>query len=169
MEDLGFSECVTQPGIYNHEGRRLQIVSHVDDFLCIGGKEQLCWFRDSLKERYEIKSQILDEGSPSVSFLGRRIRWTMEGIEVVADTKHVDILLKEWKMEGCNPCDTPTGNDGGEGEILMSANEATLFRRAAARVNYLVQDRPDLNVASRLLAMKMAHPRKGDELILKNI
>ena len=36
MEELGFTECVTQPGIYHHRQRRVQVVSHVDDFLCIG-------------------------------------------------------------------------------------------------------------------------------------
>ena len=169
MEDLGFEECVTQPGIYHHKEKRVQVVSHVDDFLCIGRVGELEWFRDNLKRRYEIKSQILNAGSPTVSFLGRRITWTDQGLEVEADPKHVDILLKEWKMEECKACDTPTGNDEVGGGAPMTANEATLFRRAAARVNYLGQDRPDLNVASRLLAMRMAQPKKGDEGILKRV
>ena len=88
-----------------------------------------------------------------------------------ADSKHVDILLEEWKMKECNPCDTPTQGDEArtDNSVDMSAGDATLFRRAAARVNYLSQDRPDLNVASRLLAMRMANPKKGDELILKRV
>ena len=49
----------------------------------------------------------------------------------------------------------------------MPAGQATLFRRAAARIKYLGQDRPYLNVVSRLLAMKMANPRKGDEALVK--
>ena len=73
-------------------------------------------------------------------------------------------------MQECNPCDTPTGEEGKTDNAMnMDAGEATLFRRAAARVNYLSQDRPDLNVASRLLAMRMANPKKGDELILKRV
>ena len=73
-------------------------------------------------------------------------------------------------MKGCNSCDTPIqGEEGRADSDDMSAGDATLFRRAAARVNYLSQDRPDLNVASRLLAMRMANPKKGDELILKRV
>ena len=49
----------------------------------------------------------------------------------------------------------------------MPSGQATLFRRAAARINYLGQDRPDLNVVSRLLAMKMAKPKRGDEEMIK--
>ena len=79
--------------------------------------------------------------------------------------------MKDWGLINCNPCDTPIGGEDvrRESEQLMNAVEATLFRRAAARVNYLSQDRPDLNVASRLLAMRMAQPRKGDEGILKRV
>ena len=81
----------------------------------------------------------------------------------------MEILLKEWNLLDCNSCETPIG-----GEELkkadsepMGAGEATVFRRAAARVNYLSQDRPDLNVASRMFAMRMAQPKKGDEAILR--
>ena len=164
MESLGFLECVTQPGIYFHEGRRLQIVSHVDDFLCIGREKELEWFKASLQDKYEIKSKLLNERSREVGFLERKIVWTDTGIELEADSKHVDILLEEWKMKECNPCDTSTQGEEGkaDNEVDMSAGDATLFRRAAARVNYLSQDRPDLNVASRLLAMRMANPKKRE-------
>ena len=33
MTEIKFKECITQPGIYYHEERLLQVVSHVDDFL----------------------------------------------------------------------------------------------------------------------------------------
>ena len=46
---------------------------------------------------------------------------------------------------------------------------AKKFRRAAARINYLSQDRPDLNVAARVLAMHMAKPMEGDEVLLKRV
>ena len=84
-----------------------------------------------------------------------------------ADPKHVGILLKEWNMEDCNSCDTPIGNEDVSSDEAMQAGEATMFRRAVARINYLGQDRPDLNVASRLMAMRTAQPRKGDEAFVK--
>ena len=54
MTGMKFKECVTQPGIYFHEDRLLQVVSHVDDFLCVGPKESLRWFEGALKQKYEI-------------------------------------------------------------------------------------------------------------------
>ena len=110
MTGLKFKECITQPGIYFHEGRQLQVVSHVDDFLCVGPKQSLRWFKEEVERKYEIKANMLDEDHREVTFLGRKIRWTEDGIEVEADTKHVEILLKEWDMEGCKSCETPIGN-----------------------------------------------------------
>ena len=54
MTALGFTECITQPGVYCHEEKTTQVVSHVDDFLCIGPKEALTWFGQALKTKYEI-------------------------------------------------------------------------------------------------------------------
>ena len=47
--------------------------------------------------------------------------------------------------------------------------DAKKYRRAAARINYLSQDRPDLNVASLVLAMHMSKPMKGDEVLVKRV
>ena len=169
MTDMKFKECITQPGIYFQEDRQLQVVSHVDDFLCVGSKQSLRWFKEAVERKYEIKANMLDEQHREVTFLGRKIRWTEDGIEIEADTKHVEILLKEWDMEGCKSCDTPIGHEPeAEGEE-MEARQATVFRRAVARINYLGQDRPDINVAARLLSMRMAKPKRGDEALVKRV
>ena len=160
MKLLGFQKRITQPGIYYHESQALQVVSHVDDFLCVGP-------RQALKEKYEIKVNELNKEKREVAFLGRRIRWTEEGIDIEADPKHVGILLREWGLEDCNPGDTPIGSEEKAREEDMAPGQATLFRRAAARINYLGQDRPDLNVVSRMLAMRMANPKRGDEEMIK--
>ena len=49
----------------------------------------------------------------------------------------------------------------------MPKDDATKFRRAVARLNYLALDRPDLCVAAGKLRRCMARPREGDEKRLK--
>ena len=90
-------------------------------------------------------------------------------IEFEADCKHVQVLLREWCMEGCNPCDSPISGELSTSDSPMSVVDAKKYRRAAARINYLSQDRPDLNVAARLLAMRMANPMCGDEVLVKRV
>ena len=103
---------MTQPGIYYHECRKLQRVPRVDDFLCIGGEQELEWFKAALQKKYDIKSKLLNGRNREVTFLARKIVWTDNGIEMEADSKHVDILLEELKMKERNPCDTPISGDG---------------------------------------------------------
>ena len=168
MAEFGLLESSTQPGIYYCDKRKLYIVSHVDDFLCVGSTEHLLWFREALENKFEIKSKVLSDCG-ELSFLGRTIRSTEYGIELEADTKHVRVLLQEWGMENCNACDTPLGEDAKSGTVEMSTLDAKKYRRAVARINYLGQDRPDLNVAGRVLAMQMAKPMVGDEVLVKRV
>ena len=47
--------------------------------------------------------------------------------------------------------------------------DATRYRRAAARITYMAQDRADLAFAAKELAKNMARPRKGDEVKVKRV
>ena len=51
----------------------------------------------------------------------------------------------------------------------MSPADATLYRRAAARINYIAVDRPDLSFASRVASSSMSDPKEGDDLLIKRI
>ena len=52
---------------------------------------------------------------------------------------------------------------------FMSKEESTRFRRAAARISYMAQDRGDLSFPASHLASKMANPRVGDEVAVKRV
>ena len=51
----------------------------------------------------------------------------------------------------------------------VSNEEGTIFRRAAARINYISRDRPDLGYASKELSRGMSSPTKGDIVALKRV
>ena len=126
-----------------------------------------------------------------LQFLGRAIRLTPTGIELEGDDKHVEMLEKEWEMHRCNPAPTPyvktsarvpaalvsSGSSGARASAApgvteardMSPSDATLYRRAAARINYVALDRPDLSFASRVASSCMSMPKEGDEQIIKRI
>ena len=94
------------------------------------------------------------------------------------DDKHVKKLEEEWDMSHCNPVGTPYVKptscipaEGGEveGTTPLGPVETTLFRRAAARINYIALDRPDLSFASRVAASMMGCPKVGSDIIIKRI
>ena len=87
--------------------------------------------------------------------------------------KNVDGLLKEYGLLDCKPAATPLVMTDVKDESiddqrpLMSYKDARRYRRAAATINYLSQDRPDIGVASNFCARAMAQPREGDEARVK--
>ena len=170
LVELGFVASKLQPSVFWNREKDLRVVVHVDDLLVEGGLAELRWLRDMLKDKYKIKSAILEEDG-ELQYLGRSIRKTSQGIEWEADKKHVEILVREWDLIGCKPCHTPI-----EGDLLpvgdrpeMCREEAKKFRRAAARLTYLSQDRVDLGAAANLTSRCMATPRLGDDLLLRRI
>ena len=175
MSRLGFTECLRTTGVYFHRDRDLRVVTHVDDFLVAGEYPHLKWLRGELEKTYELKVQLAGWQSGDnreLSFLGRTIRLLPSGVELEGDDKHVKGLIEEWKMQECcsvsTPYEKPKGNDDPPEERLpMSSQDATLFRRAAARINYVALDRPDLSFSSRVAAGKMSQPLIGDDMLIK--
>ena len=84
MKELGFRACVTVPCLYYHQERDLLVVAHVDDLLVSGPHDELVSFRRAIQERFDCGGAILGDEAGDVSeisFLGRRLRQTKDGIE----------------------------------------------------------------------------------------
>jgi len=177
MKELGFSVSMLQSGVYFHPQRHIRVMTHVDDFLVTGSSMDANWFEEELKKQFDITSTTVGKYfSKESTYLNRKIIWTEGGLIIESDRKHVQILLKESGMEQCKGIATPIGRDDVEERTLeMAGNKnlsdegATRFRRAAARVNYMAQDRPDLSAASRRLSQGMSTPTMTDEMRLKRV
>ena len=85
-------------------------------------------------------------------------------------------------MTHCNPVATPyvkpaaaiTGAGatvtGAQVETKTSSSaDATLYRSAAARFNYIALDRPDLSFASRVASSQMSCPNEGGDQLIKRV
>lgn len=161
MEALGFLECKVTTGVFVHPARDIREVSHVDDFLVAGGYEDLTWLRDEMSQKYELKVQIAgwEPGDDKeLSFLGRTSRLGPDGVTMEGDDKHVQILLEEWDMQACSAVSTPyvkpTQAFVASASRDLPPKEASLFRRAAARVNYIALGR-----RTSVLHLGLQHPK----------
>jgi hypothetical protein len=174
MTELGFEESAEVPCLYVHQAMNVKVVTHVDDFLCSGSAENLLWLRSQLEEHFELKGEILGNSHGEVregSFLGRKIQVHPWGMTYECDEKHTTILLSEWGMEDCAEVKSPgTSVDQEENDDLeLAQHDASVFRRAAARVNYMAQDRGDLSYASKELSRGMKAPKNIDVKNLKRV
>ena len=177
MGKFGFTPTYGSPCVFYHPLRDLRVVAHVDDFICSGTEEDLRWMHKCLQEDFDVKMEILGGGLNDVKeakFLGRTLRWSHAGVCYEADSKHATILLEEWKMENsrsvCSPgVDEEKGGKTSEGvqDEPLNEVEAKAFRRAAARLNYMSLDRPDLSFCAKELSRGMSSPTSMDVVRLK--
>ena len=142
------------------------MVVHGDDLTTIGNDENLDWLEKGLAKKFEIKVRgRLGSGTKDakeVTILNRVVKWTPEGISYEADPKHAQALWELMGVEEGNGCVTPGRREDGEKEDRggqeMSIHEATKYRAAAARCNYIAQDRADIAVAAKEACRSISAP-----------
>ena len=99
------------------------------------------------------------------------VRWSLHGLEYEADHKHVELVIKELGLATAKPISTPSTTEevGILDEVLLNAGHSQKFTSVAARVNFLAQDRPDLQHASRGVLQHMSNPTTESLMMLKRI
>ena len=170
MCELGFEPSKTTPCVYWRRRRQLRVVAHVDDFRVTGPKHELLRVRAELRRGYEVDGDVLGPGADEVhecKFLGRVLKYRSWGMEIEADGRLVQGLLSEYDPDSKSEAETPGAKPEPESsEEPMSSGDASRFRRGAAKLNYLAQDRVDMSCVSKEISRRMAKPCYGDEALL---
>ena len=128
--------------------------------------------RRQLQKDYEVDGDILgmfEDKKPEGKFLERKITVKPWGLELEGDDRLVKGLVEEFGVGGRSaetPGMTKTAEDNLASPQLMTPAEAARFRRGAAKLNYIAQDRGDIAYASKEISKKMANPEDGDEKML---
>ena len=193
LNNLGFQNSVTTACLYFHKGRDLQVVAHVDDLLVTGELTELEWLSQALAKEFSVKTSILGPGAegrrgectdgrddgagPHVRrgvSLGRIIEWHEKGLSWEGDQKHVQKLLEEGGLELANGVLTPgvspktsPGEASASDEEPLSPQEQKEYRRGAAMLNYVAQDRPDMPFAAKEVSRWMSAPTAGSAASFK--
>ena len=140
------------------------MATHGADFVVLGRRTDLVWLDASLKEYWDTKSELF--GPPGETqcvhqarILGRRVTWKKSGIELEADPRLAELVVKSLGVLNANgKVTTPivkekakstvseasTDVPDGDSDVDVDEEEATLYRSNAMRVNFLGQDRPEL-------------------------
>ena len=177
MKGLGFKVGRYNPSTYHHEGKQLMTLVHGDDFVTVGKREDVKWFKEKLEGRFEIKTKTIGRGGQDevteAKVLNRVIRVTDEGWEYEADQRHAELIIKTLKLESSKPVTTPGEEQKPwleeEEEKPLEGEAASEYRALAARGNYLALDRPDIQYPVKELCRAMSRPTVGDRRKLKRL
>ena len=148
---------------------------HGDDFTFEGEEKQLQWIRGLMEGWFEIKVTGIvgpeRKDDKVVTILGRVVRWKSWGREFQADPRHRGEVMKHFgfdessrELSGTNGLD-----EGEECDEEVEGGEAKEFRGVAARMNYLAQDSPDVQFATKEVCRGMARPTRSDWRKLKKL
>jgi len=172
LVEYGFVQGVSAPTVFFHKEKNMECVVHGDDFTILGFEEDLddlalamgSWFE--IKVRGKIGPEVGD--NKEMTILNRTITWEEWGIKIVADPKHAERLIDFFGLEensstvvsiGKKDTDDKLEDDEEKDESeVLGGREQTIYRGLAATLNYLAQDRYDIQFGGKELCREMAVP-----------
>ena len=123
----------------------------------------------NLSNKYKVKTEVLggDPGdAQEVRVLNRVVQWTSRGVALEADPRHAEAIVREFGFEkaAATPGDKEQfKKDLANSEAIpLQPEDATRFRGAVARLNYMAIERPDVQVSVNELARSVSCPKVVD-------
>ena len=149
-----------------HSELDMRLAVHGDDFTVLGSGCSLDKFREYVNTctQVKFKARIGGAGKEATRILNRVVQDTKEGLEYEADQRHAEIVIRDMGLKADSKgVGTPGLPDLAVLAMQVPAGcDETKYRAMAARVNYLSQDRPDIQYAVKEVCRKMSQPDKED-------
>ena len=160
----------------HHQGWKVRIVVHGDDFTATGKQQHLDMVKTAMREWYIITvKEVMGPYSgdyKDMCILNRRLKVEGEFLIYEPDLRHAKILCVEMGLKEDSkglgaPVATEDAAATGTEEEPLGPEETTRFRAPAARANYIAQDRTDVQFAAKELCREMSAPVASSWLRLK--
>ena len=152
-----------------------------DDFCVVASEANLDKFGTWLEAAFDLRREatigMAAHLGTELYILNRVVRIDRPNltIEIEADQKHVQTLLRELGLENAKAAPTPAvkltpaAYDRREQSEPLSRDGALQYRSGVMRCKYLDQDRIDIAETVKALAQAMANPREGHLTELKRL
>lgn len=158
--------------------REVRCVVHGDDFTFLAYEDDLERLRVAMSEAYLMTVRGVLGPDPKdqkeITILNRKLVWSEGGLTYEADANHARKILEDMGLHASSngldkPCIKETAQDIEQDDVELDPQEMTSFRSIAARANYLAQDRPDLQFATKEICRRMAKPTRGCWTAMKRL
>ena len=175
MAQWGFTRGIANACVFVHSERLLMTMVHGDDFFSLGSDADLDWFGQCMGQVYQYKHVGRigpePEDHKALRVLNRVVSWTDRGLELEADQRHADLVVRELGLESANSVNSPgeKGIETKDNDKELDEGLVTKFRAVAARINFLAQDRHELLYPAKEVCRSMSKPTVGAWMRLKRI
>ncbi len=106
----GFVQGKANPCLFHNPRTDVSVMVHGDDFVAVGYEKTLKEARSALENKYKIKVETLGDGlecAREVRILNKVVRYTDAGVELEADPRHAEIVVKELGLENAKAVRVP--------------------------------------------------------------
>ena len=138
LHAAGYVQGKANPCLFHNEALGVSIMVHGDDFVAVGPQEHLEETRRTLESKYKLKTQVLgcEEGEEKeVRILNKVVRMSDSGVELEADPRHVELVIRELGLEGAKASPVPGAKDNTSRNGGMKRAKVDELRRAVDRRN----------------------------------
>ena len=174
LTENGFHVGKACPALFRHEKEEVIGLVHGDDFDTLSDDRGQDFFEACLTKRYQYskKGRLGPRSSDSreIKVLNRYVRWPEGGNpEYEADPRHAQILARELNLEGGKSVTTPIVKYDVHNDGELKGADVKKFRSLTMRGAYLVQDRYDIQHATKSFATEMKTPTNEGMVSLKRL
>jgi hypothetical protein len=159
---LGWVQCPEFPNYYKVPETRLVLDTHMDDWHGVGRASEWAKHLPLLREAFRLKATEAFVRGRYEHLKRPRLKGP-DGTLVMANRKYIDAVVLALGLEGCNPSPTPTlTEERPENDVAVAEDQARLYRSCAMALQYVTQDRGDIQFAVQHLTRHMKEPTVYD-------
>ena len=128
--DDGFLQGKSNPCLFRHPTTDVAIMVHGDDFVAVGTGKHLVTTRKTLEDKYRLKVETLGKEEQCVQelrILNKVVRYTGSGLELEADPRHAEIVVKELDLSDAKSSKVPGAKEPRRREIVKDGGREVLI------------------------------------------
>ena len=125
----GFEQGRANPCLFWHPETDVAIMVHGDDFVAVGDEKHLAKTRETLESKYKLKVEVLGSGPgcrDEIRVLNKILRHTDEGLELEADPRHAEIVVRELGLLNAKASRVPGAKEPKKREIVKNGGREIL-------------------------------------------
>ena len=126
----GYRQGTANPCLFVHPTTDVAIMVHGDDFIAVGTDQHLAKTRATLENAYKLKVETLGPGAgckQEIRVLNKILRYTDAGLELEADPRHAEIVVKELDLSDAKSSKVPGAKEPRRREIVKDGGREVLI------------------------------------------
>ena len=126
----GYVQGSANPCVFCQPKTGVAVMVHGDDFIAVGSDKDLASTRATLENKYRLKVETWGSGlqcKSDIRVLNKILRYTKSGLELEADPRHAEIVVKDLGLTGAKISRVPGAKPAKKSELFKKGGREVLI------------------------------------------